>query len=293
VTTGADGLARTWDIREACLQRYGSTIGDRSEYTLKVHGKDITQYKMATAPSTSSARSTNASAVAARAPLSTVDIDTSDDDVMDFETGAEQPSVPPCAPVLAPDSSAFDFNAEPAPPLSPADAILPPSPAPPFLPAPGAAEVPPPIPVPPLPPAAGGAAMGDAEDSEAALGRFVANALLDNGVKLVTKFQHGATVEERMGGPGTRTRRSAVKVICVARCPVGGHFATGSDDGICRVWLDEDDSLVDQVDSLQERKPPLLSTHRSSHQRKCLVRVFVHSTFYSRIAADQSLQFIS
>ena len=41
VTTGADGLARTWDVREACLKRYGHMIGNRLEYCLRVNGKDV------------------------------------------------------------------------------------------------------------------------------------------------------------------------------------------------------------------------------------------------------------
>ena len=32
VTTSADGLARTWDIRKSCLKRYGKYIGNRPEY---------------------------------------------------------------------------------------------------------------------------------------------------------------------------------------------------------------------------------------------------------------------
>jgi len=35
-----------------------------------------------------------------------------------------------------------------------------------------------------------------------------------------------------------------VKVICIARCPIGGHFATGSDDGVGRVWSDPEDDVV-------------------------------------------------
>lgn len=122
-----------------------------------------------------------------------------------------------------------------------------------------AAEPPlPVIPPPPLPlPADGGPngnqnqanGVGNADIDGADAGEFVANDNMDAGVKLVSKLQHGATLDERLGGPGTRSRRSAVKVICVARCPYGGHFATGSDDGICRVWQEEDNSLVETVDS--------------------------------------------
>jgi hypothetical protein len=116
----------------------------------------------------------------------------------------------------------------------------------------------PPIPLPPLPPPAAEvanlAANGNAENADEAAGRFIANDVIDEGVKLVSKLQHGATLDERLGGPGTRTRRSAVKVICIARCPYGGHFATGSDDGICRLWQEEDNAVVESVDAHFERK---------------------------------------
>lgn len=80
-------------------------------------------------------------------------------------------------------------------------------------------------------------------------GSFVLNDNLDEGVKIVAKLQHGEKADTHAVGPGTRSRRKDVKVICVARCPFGGHFATGSDDGICRVWLDEDDARLTNLDS--------------------------------------------
>lgn len=88
-----------------------------------------------------------------------------------------------------------------------------------------------------------------AANVEEIAGRFIANDMIDEGVKLISKFQHGAILE---GGPGTRARRSAVKVICIARCPYGSHFATGSDDGICRIWQDEDNSVVERIDAYSE-----------------------------------------
>jgi hypothetical protein len=99
-------------------------------------------------------------------------------------------------------------------------------------------------------------------------GSFVANDKMDEGVKLVAKLQHGAPLDERLGGPGTRARRQAVKVICVARCPHGGHFATGSDDGICRVWQDDDDPAVEATDKLHSMasdKPQRFSTRSKLH----------------------------
>ena len=41
VTAGADGLARTWDIRVACLKRYSNLVGDRPEYNLHINGKSV------------------------------------------------------------------------------------------------------------------------------------------------------------------------------------------------------------------------------------------------------------
>lgn len=133
------------------------------------------------------------------------------------------------------------------------------------------------IPLPPLPPSvaaaapiAGGHALPPVAVAAAAAangqnqanrqngvdpGSFVANDKLDEGVKLLAKLQHGAPLDERAGGPGTRARRAAVKVICVARCPHGGHFATGSDDGICRVWQDDDDPAVEATDKLRSDVP--------------------------------------
>ena len=114
-------------------------------------------------------------------------------------------------------------------------------------------DVPVPPPLPPLPPGANEApalvepAAEPAADVEP--GQFVSNDLIDDGVKLLEKLRHGVSVEEQMAGPGTRARRAPVRVICIARCPHGGHFATGSDDGICRIWRDDEDRSVINVDN--------------------------------------------
>jgi WD40 repeat protein len=78
------------------------------------------------------------------------------------------------------------------------------------------------------------------------LGAFHANDNLDEGVKIIARLKHGDSIQS--SGPGTRSRLKQVKVICVARCPIGGHFATGSDDGLCRIWEDEDDELLALID---------------------------------------------
>jgi hypothetical protein len=104
-----------------------------------------------------------------------------------------------------------------------------------------------PLPLPPLPPAAplNNQAVQDNEPQDE--GTFVANDVIDEGVKLLFRLKH--TPEENISSPGgTRSRRAPIKVICLARCPHGGHFATGSDDGVCRVWRDEDDPAVNQID---------------------------------------------
>eukprot|EP00536_Pseudo-nitzschia_multiseries_P002296 jgi/Psemu1/121574/gw1.30.120.1 len=80
------------------------------------------------------------------------------------------------------------------------------------------------------------------EIRQPAPGDFVANDLVDEGVKLLSKYQHGTIQEEH--GPGTRSRRSAVNVICVSRCPLGNQFVTGSDDAIIRVWEDYKEPLL-------------------------------------------------
>ena len=80
---------------------------------------------------------------------------------------------------------------------------------------------------------------------------FTSNNRLDKGVSLVAQLQHGpvlAPEESGLQGRVTRTTGKPVKVMCISRCPVGGHFATGSDDGIARVWSDDDDWQVEKLD---------------------------------------------
>lgn len=209
VTTGADGLARIWDIREACLKRYGNMIGKRPEYQLKINGKSIENETQLDLEST---RIINDSTVVLP-PIPTREENTGDSSILSSsERQQGQRSVP-------------------LPPLLPA------------------------VPLPPLPnPDNNIQNNPDNDNDENQPGRFIANDMLDEGVKLISSLQHGASLDERALAPGTRTRRAAVKVICVARCPYGGHFATGSDDGICRVWKDEDDPIVDRIDAELSRR---------------------------------------
>ena len=98
---------------------------------------------------------------------------------------------------------------------------------------------------------AGGADAGaqGVQDDIVQPGQFVRNDVLDEGVRLVTKLQHGAPPEASLPGAATRSRRKAVRVICIARCPRGGHFATGAEDGICRVWSEEDGEIIAKQDA--------------------------------------------
>jgi WD40 repeat protein len=206
VTAGADGLARTWDIKDACLKRYGKWVGKRAEYK-----RPFVPFIRA-------------------APEQVIE---------------PPPPTPPPAAAAAlseqnADAAGF-LDAAPPPPAVP----LPPPPA----------EVPlVPLPLPPLPPGAvpiGGGLVLPLPPPPAGRedGRFKAGDTIDEGVKLLSKMQHGAAVDERLAvSPGTRSRRVAVKVLCVALCPLGGHFVTGADDGICRVFSAADDESVRLAD---------------------------------------------
>jgi WD40 repeat protein len=220
VTSGADGLARTWDIREACLKRYGGLIGKRPEYRCRLTQIDRRESLQ---NGTDHGENQEVSAPVALPPLPIRRND--EEDSGDVELPAPVIPLPPMIPL----------------PLG-ADAVG------------GQNQV---------------VAQGGDEDND--LGRFIANDTIDEGVKLISKLQHGASLDERMGGPGTRSRRAAVKVICVARCPHGGHFATGSDDGICRVWQDEDDAAVESVDCRLSTFPSSImkeTTRRARHSTR-------------------------
>jgi hypothetical protein len=112
-------------------------------------------------------------------------------------------------------------------------------------------------------------------------GQFVRNDMLDEGVRLVTKLQHGAPPDESLPGAATRSRRKAVRVICIARCPKGGHFATGAEDGICRVWSEEEGGDVIARQDAEHIANTNESSQRSAGRRSARVqqqsegRVFV------------------
>lgn len=87
-------------------------------------------------------------------------------------------------------------------------------------------------------------------------GDFVVNSHVDEGVELTAQLQHGPTLDEINGltGPVTRTTGTVgpIKVMCIASCPVGGHFATGSSDGLGRVWADDDDYVLSSESDLHD-----------------------------------------
>ncbi|KAL7577495.1 hypothetical protein ACA910_004776 [Epithemia clementina (nom. ined.)] len=69
-----------------------------------------------------------------------------------------------------------------------------------------------------------------------------------------------------MVGPGTRSRRAAMKVLCVIVCPTGGHFTTGADDGICRVYFTDDDEAIGLADFQATVRAGFLSA--KGHKRR-------------------------
>ena len=107
--------------------------------------------------------------------------------------------------------------------------------------------------VPPLPAGAEFGIGADANNASSS-GTFVANSEIDEGVTLLSRLQHGDLPDDQMQGAGTRARRKKVKVICLARCPLGGHFATGSDDGIGRIWYDGANDVIETLDKQNNGK---------------------------------------
>ena len=222
VTAGADGYARSWDIREACRIRYGAFVGKRSEYKLRKNEDD----------------------------------ETHEQEVEPLEENGPRPA----------DDSAVVANGEIAPPAAPA------------------------IPLPPLPPGQQAIVAGQPNPAEEAVeepGQFVAGSEVDEGVILLSRMQHGASLEERMSGHGTRSRRASVKVLCVDVCPLGRYVATGADDGICRVFSASDDSSLEKLDMKQslpdgifqpETSLPLRQSSRHLVSGRLLVTLKGHLT---------------
>ncbi len=282
VSTGSDGFARVWDIREACLKRYGNMVGQRGEYNLKLtkeEEKEEESRKGSQAAAEKSfvpvlpplpVRGSSANLVSPGSP-----------DESQNATAAAPSQPPELVRVAAPSAEQANGNINNVNDNNdasdnPSGIIVPPLPAA----------------VPPLGQGADGRNQNaEAAEGDAAPGQFVANDLIDEGVKLLSKYQHGNIQEEH--GPGTRSRRAAVNVICVARCPLGKQFVTGSDDGICRVWEDFDDSSVAIIDSRlgdknrgsirQSAKPP-----HSGVESQPLLKLMGHVSTITDLAYSHS-----
>ncbi|KAL3944011.1 MAG: hypothetical protein SGBAC_001921 [Bacillariaceae sp.] len=243
VSTGSDGYARQWDVRQACLKRYGRVVGKREEYRLRLNAREKA------VEDTRRRRNDNTFQIRSPALLPPLPV----------REGAAVAAATTPQPVA---------NQVASPPGRLVVPPLPPSVPP--LPGMGGNNngriVVPPLPanVPPLPGMDGNNAAGDDDNTP---GQFVANDLLDEGVKLLAKFKHGATGEDA-AGPGTRARTAAVKVICVARSPVGGHFTTGCDDGICRVWPDSEEWRVKIIDQRKLRGVNNVGTNSAPRQEQ-------------------------
>ncbi|KAL7559712.1 hypothetical protein ACA910_017614 [Epithemia clementina (nom. ined.)] len=99
-------------------------------------------------------------------------------------------------------------------------------------------------------------------------GQFVPGDSTDCGVKLLAKLQHGVC----MVGPGTKSRRASTKVLCIAVCPMGGHFTTGAAVGICHVYSTDDDKAIGLADFDTTVRAGFLSAkgHKRRNGPSCL-----------------------
>ncbi|KAL3923359.1 MAG: hypothetical protein SGILL_001701 [Bacillariaceae sp.] len=243
ITTGSDGFARVWDIRKACLKRYGKLVGRREEYKL-----DLTDDEETTRQSLDNHQED--------------DIDSARVDLLPplprrLENPTENGSGDATAALSANHTGSAADNTALALPLRDSGVQLEelhrndPS------------------------------NQSGEQPDEIGQGEFVANDLLDEGVQLIGKYQHGNSHETEQHRPGTRSRRAAVNVICVSRCPVGSCFATGSDDGVVRVWEDFDDSAVAVVDGRlsgvsSAARPHHSLSSRSGIEHKPLLKLTGH-----------------
>ncbi len=153
ISTGSDGFARIWDVREACLQRYGSSVGKRPEYRLKLVDDEKSRLQ-ALEGSTASTEYVDATLPAIPARLSLpVPMDRLAGDL-----GNASQNGPSVEDVLG--------------------VVVPPLP-----------EAVPPLPGDPV---SGNAAGNDPSNGEGEIaqpGQFVANDEIDEGVKLLRKFR--------------------------------------------------------------------------------------------------------
>ncbi|KAL7563259.1 hypothetical protein ACA910_016626 [Epithemia clementina (nom. ined.)] len=239
ITASSDGYARVWDVKEACLRRYKYVVGKRKDYSSH---KTLVLRCQATRKI-----SNDSEGRFTRVGLQTAEdgagVTTKPEEYLELEDAAERPEMTSGSDVHTPSNAALPEN------------LIAPVPLPPLPPpvAPTGQEPTVPVPLPPLPLPIGNTVQEHPHlhpHAPGAIGpgRFVPGDSIDRGVKLLAKLQHGASRDESMVGPGTRSRRAAMKVLCVAVCPTGGHFTTGADDGICRVYSADDDEAIGLAD---------------------------------------------
>jgi len=90
---------------------------------------------------------------------------------------------------------------------------------------------------------------------------FVFNDRIENDVSLLAQMHHEPELpEESISYSGLVRQHDAkpVTVQCLTRCPVGGHFATGADNGCGFIWA-EDNNIT-----LRPRRLALLPGHKNA-----------------------------
>ena len=239
ITAASDGYARVWDIKEACLRRYKPVIGMRRDYSSKketriIHRKEDSKPDSKRRPPIDPSDP----------PLPTLKDHQSEAPPDLFAVEEEPGSTSVTQTHYFPGTTQESLASTALPPLPPPVAT-------------GGQEPMDSVPLPPLPPPGGHSPQDSlivppllplaAEANDP--GPFVPGDSIDRGVRLLSKLQHGASCDESVVGPGTRSRRAAVKVLCVAVCPTGRHFTTGAADGMCRVFSADDDEAVAIVDA--------------------------------------------
>ena len=204
-TTAEDGFARVWDVREASLKRYVGIVGNRKEYAN--NKSNNSRYALH-----NNINDNNTAATTIRRELTEELFSASSTHQEELLVDTVAPPLPPIP--LRQMNHDDIIHAAALPPL------------------PIAQQQPPPQP--PI-------AAGEFEPAVALNGNE--ESILDEGVKLLTKLNHGASLEDEGGVPvvETRSQRRKLKVVCLSRNPIGGQFATGSEDGVGRIWSDVDD----------------------------------------------------
>lgn len=220
VTVGQDGLARIWDIRQAALKRC-KTVRSRIDYTLpKIDSQNENESDLNANPIMNRNRNINGN--------------------VENDENIHNDVILPPLPVRLNNINAssgieVSHNSNQAGPnqvqnnnVNNNNVFVPPLPA-------GAEQ---------------GVGAQDVPNNgdRPGPGVFVANDEIDEGVSLLSKLQHGVASSSDQIGSQTRSSRKKVNVLCITRCPIGGHFATGSDDGLGRIWADEDDRQLQHLD---------------------------------------------